>query len=218
MIIENVPFIEDKEEKYESCQGLPTTMMAFKFFLPNLSINFDELYKKLGYKRGNWFFETYIVSLFKEFNVPALYYSTKKLKKCKNKECFKRISGLDFNNKEATEEFNLKHYNSAIDFVKKHKLFRQMKEISLDFIKEQISNSKLVIATLNRNKLQNKEGYKGHFILIRGFTDNSFICNDALLGEGISMPFSTFADSFYYINWEKPNDKTEYIKDVVVIG
>ena len=93
-----------------------------------------------------------------------------------------------------------------------------MKEISLDFIKEQLSNSKLVIATVNRNKLQNKEGYKGHFLLIKGFTEDSFICNDSLLGEGISIPFDIFIDSFYYINWEKSEDKKEFIRDIVVIG
>lgn len=218
MIIGNVPFIEDKKEIYGSCQGPPTTMMALKFFLPNLNIDFNELYEKMSYKRGNWFFETYVVSLFKEFNIPATYLSTKKLKKCKDKKCFKKISGLDFNNKEDLEEFNLDHYNLAIDFVKKHGLFRQMKEISLDFIKEQLSNSKLVIATVNKNKLQNKKRYKGHFLLIKGFTEDSFICNDSLLGEGISIPFDIFMDSFYYINWEKPEDKKEYIRDMVVLG
>ena len=62
MIVDSVPFIEDKGEKYESCQGPPTTMMALKFFLPNLDIDFNELYEKMRYKHGNWFFETYIVS------------------------------------------------------------------------------------------------------------------------------------------------------------
>lgn len=218
MIIENVPFIEDKEEKYESCQGLPTTMMALKFFLPHLEISFDELYKKMNHKRGNWFFETYVVKLFNDFNIPAIYYSTKKLKKCMDEKRFKQISDLDFNNEEHLIEFNLEHYNLAVEFAIKHRLFKQVENIDVAFIKEQISNSKLVIATVNRNKLQNKEGYKGHFILIKGFTDDAFICNDALLGEDMLIPFKTFIDAFYYINWEIPEDKTEYIKDIVVLG
>lgn len=218
MIINNVPYIEDKKEKYASCQGPPTVMMALRFFLPKLSISFDELYEKMNYKKGNWFFEMYMVKLFDDLSIPSIYYSTQKIKKCTSKKCFEEISGLDFYNNTHRTEFNLEHYNSSIDFVLKHNLFKQVKNLSIDFIKKQISDSKLVIATINRNKIIDKKGYKGHFILIKGFKEDSFICNDAFLGENLSVTFDKFLEAFYYVNWEKPNDKNEYVKDIVVIG
>lgn len=61
MIIKNIPFIEDKKEKYASCQGPPTIIMVLKFF--DIDISFSELYKKMRYKKGKWFFETSIVSI-----------------------------------------------------------------------------------------------------------------------------------------------------------
>jgi hypothetical protein len=218
MIIKKVPYISDKQEKYASCQGQPTVMMIVKFFLPNLGISFKELYKKMEYSAGEWFFEMYIVKLLYELSVPSVYYSTNKIKSCSNERCFRKISGLDFNNKSDRNEFNLDHYNTSIGFVKKYNLFKHVKKIDVEFIKNKIINSKLVIATINRNKFVNKEGYKGHFILIKGFNENSFICNDAYFGEDIIVPFDKFLEAFYYVDWGKPNDKKEYVRDVVVIG
>ncbi len=218
MIIKNVPYINDQKEEYATCQGPPTTMMALRFFLPKLGMTFSKLYEKMNYKQGAWFFEMYIVQLFYNYNIPAIFYSTKQLKKCNNKQCFKQISGLDYNNENDLIEFGLEHYNSSIDFVLKKNLFKRKKEISVDYIKKQLSNSKLIISLINRNKLTNQDGYKGHFILIKGYAGKSFICNDALLGEEIKIPFDKFLDSFYYINREKPNDKKAYMKNMVVIG
>ncbi len=218
MIIKNVPYINDKKEKYATCQGPPTTMMALRFFLPKLSMTFSKLYEKMNYKKGAWFFEMYIVQLFYEYKIPAIFYSTKPLEKCINKKCFKQISGLDYDNDKDLTEFDLEHYNRSIDFVLKKNLFKKKKEISIDYIKKQLSKSKLVISLINRNKLIDQEGYKGHFILIKGYTNKSFICNDALLGEDIRIPFGKFLDSFYYINREKPTDQKARLKNIVVIG
>ena len=52
MIIKNIPYIEDKEQKYASCQGPPSVMMTFKFFFPDKELTFSELYELLDYRRG----------------------------------------------------------------------------------------------------------------------------------------------------------------------
>ena len=59
MKINNVPYVEDKKEVYASCQGPPTVMMVFKYFLPKKLISFPWLYKQLNYTHKTWFFETY---------------------------------------------------------------------------------------------------------------------------------------------------------------
>lgn len=218
MIIQNVPYIEDKKQIYASCQGPPTTMMALKFFLPKLRYSFEDLYRDIGYKKGNWFFETYIVKLFHKFKIPAVYVSTRKLEPCKSKACFSKISDLDFNKKQDIEEFNLDNYNLAIDYALKNNLFLHKKEITLDFIKKNLKKGKLVIATLNRNRLLGKEDYKGHFILIKGFDEKGFICNDAFLEENIKISFKTFKEVFYYIEWDDPENSKKRVRDLVVIG
>lgn len=218
MLIPNVQYIEDKTEIYASCQGPPTTMMALKFFVPQINLTFPKLYRLMQYKKGAWFFETYIVQLFKQYRIPVVYYSTDKLVKCNNSKRFKEISGMDFADENNRQVFGLKHYNSAVNYALVHKLFKRKKEISLAFIKQQIVKRRLVIATINRNILLNKVGYKGHFILIIGFNKDSFICNDSYIGEKIKIPFHKFNKAFYGINWDKPDDKTKRIRDLVVLG
>lgn len=218
MIIPNVPFIDDKEEKYGSCQGPPTVMMAFKFFLPHLKITFEELYEKMRYEKGTWFFETYIAELFYKHSIPSLYHSTEDLKMCKEEKHFKKISGLDFKDSHDLEVFGISRYNKSIFFVLKKSLFKHQKEISIDFIKKRISKSKLIIATINRNKLLNKDGYKGHFILIKGYTNSSLVCNDCFLGEDLNITYDEFYDMFYYIDWNAPSNKSLYSKHLVTIG
>jgi len=214
MIIKNVPYISDKNEKYASCQGPPTVMMAIKYFLPDLKLTFDALYDKMDYSKGEWFFEMYIVTILHELGIPSVYNSTNRLTVCSDSTCFRKISGLDFSAAHQ-KEFNLQHYNSSIKFVIKNKLFQQ-RNLDIEFIKDQINNSKLVIATVNRNNLTSEKGYKGHFILIKGYNRDSFICNDAYFEENFSISYEKFLEAFYYVNWNKPNDKNE--KDIVVVG
>src|SRR3989344_9338963 len=123
MIIKNVPYISDKEEKYASCQGPPTVMMVLNHFLPDLKLTFNELYDKMGYSKGEWFFEMYIVELLNKLGVSSKYYSTRKLTICSDPVCFRKISGLDFNNEKHNTEFNLQHYNSSVRYVISNNLF-----------------------------------------------------------------------------------------------
>ena len=76
-------------------------------------------------------------------------------------------------------------------------LFEKKEKINLEFIKQQLESKKLVIATVNRNILQDIGGYKGHFILIKGFDEENFICNDSYLGEDLKIPYGKFKTAFY---------------------
>lgn len=207
--IKDILFIEDKKEKYASCQGPPTVMMVLKFF--NVDISFSDLYKKMKYKKGKWFFETYIIKLLYSFSIPCRYYSDVQIRKIENnEEEFKRISNLEFNEKNK-KELDIKHYDSGIDFVLNNNLFEKRKT-DINFIIEQLKKKKLVIATINRNKLTGNKGYKSHFILVKGFDNENIICNDCYLGENVKIPINKFRDSFYFIECKK---KTHHM---IVIG
>ncbi|MBW2996177.1 C39 family peptidase [Candidatus Woesearchaeota archaeon] len=208
MIIKNVPFIGDKKEEYASCQGPPTVMMILKFF--DIDVSFSELYKRMRYKKGKWFFEMYIVELLSSFGINSKYHSSEDLKKIGNdEEELKKVGG-------PREEVDVEHYDSSVDFVLKNNLFEK-REVTLDFIKSQIEQKKLVIAVINRNILTRGSGYKGHFILIKGFDESNFICNDSYLGENLKISFEKFKEVFYYPGIDEDNKEIKTYH-IVVIG
>ncbi|MFH1211699.1 MAG: C39 family peptidase [Candidatus Woesearchaeota archaeon] len=209
MIIQNIPFISDKEEKYASCQGPPTVMMVLKYF--GIDISFSELYKRRSYEKGKWFFEAYIVELLDSFRIPCKYYSDVHIRKIgDDAQEFKRISNLEFN-QENKRILDIRHYDSSINFVLSKGFFEKT-EIGMNFIIEQLKKNKLIIATIDRNRFTGKTGYKGHFILVKGFDKENVVCNDAYLGENLQIPRDKFWDAFYCIEGKK---KTHHM---IVIG
>ncbi len=217
MIIPNVPFIDDHEQKYATCQGPPSVMMVLRYFMPKKRINFDELYLQLGYKKGIWFFETYIVRFFVKQDIPVMYYSTGEISEIGNDaQKFEELCGMDFNKKENRDELDIGNYDSGVDFVLSHGRFKK-RPINFDFMKKELSKNKLIIATVNRNKLMGTRGYKGHFIVIKGFDEDNFICNDAYLGENLKISFNKFEDAFYYPD-RSGKDPDVRICDLVIIG
>lgn len=200
MLNKNVPFIGDRPEKYASCQGPPTTMMVLRSF--GIDLSFEELYKKMKYQKGRWFFESYIVELLTSFKIPCKYYSNEHLRKIGNDHgAFKRLSGIDLNNKNR-KEFDVEHYDAAAVFVLEHGLFEKSR-VDTDFIIKQLDKGKLVIAVVDRNKLtgSSESEYKGHFILVKGFGKGAFVCNDAYFGENIRITAEKFKEAFYCIDY-----------------
>jgi len=213
-IIKGVPYIEDKKEKFASCQGPPSTLMVFKYFRPSEIMNFPKLYKRLGYTHATWFFETYIVRLFHKYNIPARYYSNRKLELVgKSNDKFRRLTNLNIVSPDKFEEVDIKNYDSSVRYVKRYNLFEN-KKTDIDFLKSNINKNKLIIVTVNRNVLTKENGFKAHFLIIKGYDKDCFICNDAYLGENIKIGFNKFNEAFY----QKFSDNNEVISDVVVIG
>jgi hypothetical protein len=212
MIIKGVPFIKDRQEKCAPCQGPSTLMMVIKFFKPKIKISCRELYNKLSYKKGEWFFETYIVKLLHESGISSKYYGTQKIRTVGNdSDYFKKLFCLSMKKKSNINEVNTKHYDSSVKYAISNNLFKRKKSITVDFIKKILSSKKLVIATVNRNVLTKMNGFRGHFMLIKGFDEKNFVCNDAYLGESIYVPFSTFKKAFY-------SSKTKYSQDIISVG
>jgi hypothetical protein len=208
-MIQKMPFISDKEEKYATCQGPPTVMMVLKH--SGIDLSFSELYKRMHYEKGKWFFEAYIAELLDSFRIPCRYYSDVQIREIGDDEHeFKRISNLEFNQANKMK-FDIKHYDSSVNFVLSKGLFEKTR-VNTDFVIEQIRKNKIVIATVDRNRLTGKNGYKGHFILIKGFEEGNFVCNDAYLGENLKLSKEKFWDAFYCIEGKK---KTHHM---IVIG
>lgn len=210
----DVPFVEDK--RVASCQGPSCTMMALKFFKPNLEITMDELFKIMKYKFGHWFFETYIVRGLDQCGVKAIYYSNKALKKInKNSTILEKMIGIGINDPKLSEEIDLDSYDSSVDYTESRKLFKLKKIDSYEKIIPFIDEGKLVIALVNRNTLTKTKGdYKGHFTLIVGYDKSGFYLNDPFIGKNHKISFELFNKVFYYTD---KLDKEPYY-NLVVIG
>lgn len=215
MIIHNVPYVEDKSENWGSCQGPPSTLMVFRYFLPNKHMSFPKLYNEMKYTHGTWFFETYIVRFLHMHNIPAKYVSSEDLKKIENDEkIFREICGMNFSDSNAKDELDIESYDAAVEYSLSNNLFEK-KEVTLNLLKKELLSGKIVIAVVNRNILLKKEGFKGHFMVIKGFDESGFICNDAYLGENLHVTYELFSEAFYrksYIQEKK------LIADAVIIG
>lgn len=209
MITKDVPFFDDSVQKYASCQGPPTAWMALKHFKPELEVSIEELQKAMDYDGCSWFFESNIIRGLAHFGIKAKYYCNAPMKKTGN-DGRKFKAGLDINNPKSREEFNIKNYDSGVDYLNKTKNFELKENIGVDFIKEQINKNKLVIAVVNRNELTGENGYKGHFILIKGYDKNGFVCNDAFLGENYFVKFGKFKKAFY--------SRNKRVHEIVVVG
>ena len=213
MIIKNVPYINDKEENFASCQGPPSVLMVFKYFFPNNNMTFQRLYKGLNYTHATWFFEVYIVRFFYKYKVPIKYYSTTNLFTIgDDARKFDMLTGLNYKKHEDRDEIDIENYDSAVNYVLNNNLFEK-RNINIEFIRSKIKKGKLIIATINRNILTGKNGFKGHFIVLKGFNEKGFICNDAYIGEDIKISYNKFKEAFYSYN----NDGSMEA-DIVVVG
>lgn len=88
---------------------------------------------------------------------------------------------FEFYGKEAAQE-QIK--NSDIDQEKKYakKLLKsgivEFKLPTIDNLKDLLKDGYLAICLVNSKKLNNKKGYTGHFVVIKGYQGNKFILHD----------------------------------------
>jgi len=216
MIIKKVPYFDDKEEKYGTCQGLPTALMVLKRYKPRLHISIEDLYGRMDYKKGQWFFETYLAQLLDETGIPAKIFGNETIRKIgEDSVFFHDFTGLDFLNRQHRNSVGVDRYDSSVSHILSRNLYI-FKRVSILFIKKQLDKNNLVIPILNRNILTNEEGYKGHFTLIKGYDKREFVCNDAFLGKDFRLSYSMFTKSFYNPHWNTPENKS--LHSTVVVG
>ncbi|MFH0798120.1 MAG: hypothetical protein V1906_01775 [Candidatus Woesearchaeota archaeon] len=213
MMINKVPYVSNRNGVYAGCQGPSTTMMVLKYFKPGLRITMPLLYKQIGYSKGKWFFEVYIVELLDKYGLKAVYYSSKKIAIIgRNAKTLKTVSGLDFYDTKQRIAFDIKHYDNSVKYVLKKKLVIFLHKISTDFIERQLNSGKLCVATLNRGKILKEKKYIGHFTLIKGYNKMGFVCNDSLFGEDYIIGYDLFRKSFYHLENKKK------VHDLIIVG
>jgi len=194
----DVPFVKDVRKA--SCQGPACAMIALLFFKPESGVEMKTFFREMGYRKGQWFFETYIVRGLGKHGIRAEYLTTKLPEKIRRDSAkLRRVIGIGFEDPSAKDELDVKSYDSAIEEGEKSGKIRKVSGLGREAICGFLKKGALVIATVNRNELTGESSeYKGHFTLITGFDSKGYFLNDPYLGAGIKVSFKRFERAFFY--------------------
>ena len=111
------------------------------------------------------------------------------------------------------EVANAQIKNSDIDreigfskkFIKKIKIKKDIPKI--EDLKQMLKDNYVIIANINSRILNNKNGYVGHFVVIKSFNQEGFLLNDPGLPgiENRKVDFDLFNKAWSYPNEEAKN-------------
>ncbi len=200
MINYSVPFYSNTPEGTHCFQA--AIKMVLKYFLPNEEYSFEELNVKTAKVKGLW---TWLMA--------GLLWLKKKgfeIKKIGMFDYEKFIKEgekylIDFYGKEVGEA-QIAHskisqeIGYSKDFIKEIQIEKRIPE-KKDIIKF-LDDEYLVICVVNSRILNNLPGYSGHFVLVKGYENDSLIFHDPGLPgqENRKTSFDLFEKSWAYPN------------------
>lgn len=93
----------------------------------------------------------------------------------------------------------------AKEFIKKMAIKKSIPTI--DDLKNLLTQEYLVICNVNSRRLNNKEGYSGHFIVVKGFDDKYLFLHDPGLPpfKNRLVDFNLFENAWAYPNYKAKN-------------
>ena len=198
MINYSVPLYEntiDNTHCFQAC-----LKMILKYFFPEKDYNWRYLDKISAKVPGKW-----------TWSMAALIWLTKQNMEIKNIEVFDYKKFIDkkedylfeFYGKEVAEQQII---NSLIsqeiefsrEFIKKIKT--EVRLPNIDEIKILLDDGFLIGCNVNSCALNNKEGYAGHFVIVKGYDSDGFFINDPGLPgvENRKVSFGTFEKAWAY--------------------
>lgn len=205
-IIKNLPFYSNTPDDTHCFQaGLK---MILKFFVPNKEFSFEELDKISAKKEGlyTWPMATLIWMQEYGFEIIAIEFFdyNRFYTEGENyliKEFGKEVGENQIKNSDIEKEKRL-----GMDFLKKIHTQKAIPEI--DSIQKLIDKGYIVAVNLNSDILNNSDGYTGHFVVIKGYDNNSFILNDPGLPgmENRIVSLKVFKKA-----WAYPSEKAKNI-------
>jgi hypothetical protein len=179
-----------------------------KYFWPNEDYTWEELDKITAKAPGMW-----------TWTMVGLIWLQEKGLEIKNIEPFDYEKFIqtcgqylidEFGEEVGNEQIKHCHIDQEVEAAKKFiKTINTKKEISsVEEIKELLLNEYLIIVNLNAVVLDEKVGYAGHFVVIKGFDEQGFILNDPGLPgiENRKVNFDIFEKA-----WAYPNEKAKNV-------
>ncbi len=203
-INKNIPFYlnPDNTHCYQAC-----FKMVMKYFFPNENYSFKKLDEITAKVEGLW-----------TWPMAGLIWLADKGVKIKVIKLFDYKKFIRFGGQYLINEFGKEVGKSQI----KHSDIEQEKKIAKKFIsiidikkeiptvndvKNLLVQNYIIIVNVNAKKLNNKDGYAGHFIVIKGFDDKNFYVHDpGPQHKNLLVKFNLFEKA-----WAYPNERAKNI-------
>jgi len=202
----NVPFYANTPDNTHCFQAV--LKMASKYFWPGEDYSWEELEKITAKKDGLWTWPMSGLFWLSKRGVELVcveMFDYEKFIQLKGRylleEYGEEVGKAQIENSDIEQEIEV-----AEEFVKMVTIKKDIPEI--DDLKDFLTQDYLLICNVNSNKLNNRDGYTGHFILIKGFDDDNFYIHNPGLpaAENQSVGYSLFEKA-----WAYPNDKAKNV-------
>ena len=201
-----VPFYKSPDKTH--CFQASLKMMM-KYFWPNKDFSWKELERITAKVEGLWTWPMAGLLWFQEKGVGV------KIITIFDYEKFAQLGGqylIDEYGEEVgkaqIEHSDIKQERKfAKEFIKKITIEKVIPTI--DDLKNLLKQDYLIMCNVNSRKLNNKEGYSGHFVVIKGFDDKHLIINDpgsSRAAKNRLVDFDLFEKA-----WAYPNEKAKDI-------
>ena len=194
----DVPFYSNTQDNTHCYQA--ALKMVLKYFKPNEEYSWEQLDQITAKVKDLWTWPTASMIWLNEKGFELIDIEIFDWDKfSKQGESYL----IDFYGEEVAKE-QIKHG----DIEQEKKLARNLVERikiqnrlpSIDDIKELLSKGYLIIALINSSKINQKDGYTGHFVVIKSFDENNLVINDPGLPplENREVSYELFIQSWAY--------------------
>lgn len=202
----DIPFYANTPDNTHCFQA--ALKMVLQYFLPDKDFSWEELDKITAKQEGMWTWQMAGLLWMKDNGFDVLDYENF------NYEQFIK-DGEDFLLKEYGEEVGRAMINHSIvkeEIQYAQRLIKEVPihtgEISLKDVQNVLANGYVPICLINSRKLNSKEGYVGHFVVVREVTEDSIILNDPGLPPQESRKVSK---EDFERAWADPSEKEKNI-------
>lgn len=201
-----VPFYANKSDDTHCWQAC--LKMVLKYFESQKYYSWNKLDKISGKAPGMWTWTSKSVIWLTEnkFNVQVIESFNYKRFSEIGKKYLVELHGQDIADIEERHCDLNQEMKNAKEFARKINYDKRIPEIG-DIIKL-LEKGYLIICCINYNVMNNKKGFIGHFVLIKGFNDNKLIIHD----PGLPAIKNRLVDfDLYEKSWAYPNNQVNNI-------
>jgi len=198
MIDYNVPFYSNTPDDTHCFQA--ALKMVLKYFLPEKEYSWEELEKKTAKVEGLWTWTMAGILWLKEscFDVVNIEQMDYRRFASEGESYLIEFFGEDVG-KEQIEHSDIPQ---EVEYARR---FADISELRIPYdseIKSFLEQGYLVICNVNSHMLNDKEGYAGHFVVVKGYDDTGFILHDPGLPafEKRHVRFDVFERAWAYPN------------------
>lgn len=201
-----VPFYSNTSDNTHCFQA--SLRMVLKFFQPTKEFSWEELEKISGKKEGLWTWPTAALIWMKKQGFEVIdiemfdYHEFVK----DGGEYLRKFYGEEAGNEQIAHSDIAQEVEYAKQFLQRNAVTKEIP--TAETLKEFLKKKYLIMCLINAQKLDHKNGYVGHFVIVKGFDENEFIIHDPGLPpmENRKVSIAEFEEA-----WAFPNEHAKNV-------